>query len=405
MKREGEKNIIYDDAMSINAVGKLLGDKKSKGAGGFVKGFDTEEEPIGELRETTGEPTNGRAGSRMQTEESVKDIAKGRVRETVHRDREENGDISRFGRTTGRDSERFSDRSDRLDRSERSERNINSERAVGRMRAEPERSSGFANEAYEDIHTPRARSANSQSQELHRVNNEGERVPQRKISADPEEREQRKRRLMGMDLEAPKNAAASAERIPQTKVQPAQNQSKRTRSPQLQNNRPAADPFSRKRDAQFALIKIGALSGLVIALIVFVFLIWQINSLQSQLEETTIAYQETEEFEALRAEFEQQEMALLEARAEIDSLNAMLASLIDPEPIIDGNEYTNGDTPGAQTGGATVHTVQPGDSLSLIAQNLMGSGSAENVNAIMIANGLTNHNIAPGQQLTIPAAP
>ena len=361
MKRnDSDKNIIYDDAMPINAVGKLLGDKKNNNRGGFVKGFDTEEEPIQD-------PANA--------------VAKGRVREVVHRDRVENREIDRAAEGTTEGPRRYS------------------------------------RENLENTRPPRAnnRSANLQSKEVstkptqlyNPTTNEDEQRLQRKISANPEEREQRKRRLMGMDLDAPKNI--SIDKMPEPKPHPRQSQTyqaNRPKPPQQQNNRPAADPFSRKREARYAILRVAAIGIFVINIVVLAFLVWNINSLQNELNEAREFQAEMYDLETMQDIISQQDQALAVARAEIDRLEGLLSpgvlELVSPPPG-EGDDPADPETPPTQAG-QVVHIVQSGESLSLIAQNLMGSSSPENVQAIMQANGLTGPNIGVGQELIIPAA-
>lgn len=223
--------------------------------------------------------------------------------------------------------------------------------------------------------------------------------PQRRAGIGSSEREQRKRMLSGMDLDSPKNI--SLDKIPQNAITPKQQRPQR--STPYKTNKPAQDPFTSKRDSRFLVFKIAGFSVFFVTIIIMAFLVWQINSLQNQLA----IYQETIESiptaEAMEA-MAQQEVQL---RAQISSLNDDIYHLNN---ILAGNVLANVtpsdnvlDDATTQETSDNVHIVQPGDSLSTIAQNLLGSTAY--VNLIMEANNLTGTNLGIGQSLIIPTLP
>ena len=177
----------------------------------------------------------------------------------------------------------------------------------------------------------------------------------------------------------------------------------------------AKDPFTRQRESRFFIFKVASLAVFSVTVVILAFLVWQINSLQSQLEEAQSAVTET-------SDTEENALALATAQAEIraleDHIIILEAQLFGPPPVYSGDldfydfdgfddGFDNVDidqnigTP--LQGEQQIHIVQSGDSLGVIAMNLLGSQFYADL--IMEANNMTNPNITIGQELIIPAVP
>jgi len=156
------------------------------------------------------------------------------------------------------------------------------------------------------------------------------------------------------------------------------------------------------------LIKIGAGVLAVIIIFTMVSLVIKINTVNARLaekiDELAKVDDRSAEYEQIRIENDGLKQEVTDLQLEVDELKSQLdenrpesstsvPSENNPPPASSANTLPS-------DGEAGTYTVQPGDTLSKIANQFYGN-SAE-YQRIMDANGLTNTNILVGQTLRIP---
>lgn len=251
--------------------------------------------------------------------------------------------------------------------------------------------------------------------------------PIRRLSANAQEREQRKRKLLGEDYEEPqqknieeikpphehivvsRDSRMSHEKPPLKQVQRQQPKPHST-APQrkeLQSKKTAKDPFVSKMEFRLFIFKMASLSVFIVTAIVMVFLIWQITSLQNQLQTAELTIAELPNVDELldMQTILQAEIHDLNAALEIYRNNSTLDTTTQNSTnTLDEDSYISTNIPSlVDENITTTHIVQAGESISVIAQNVMGSTAHQDL--LMQANGLTSPNISPGQELIIPPIP
>ena len=174
-----------------------------------------------------------------------------------------------------------------------------------------------------------------------------------------------------------------------------------------ENSPKAKDPFTSKRETRFFVFKVTTVAVFSVTVGVMAFLGWQINRLQNELDYYQTAFHERSDSDELVLAMSENEQLQIISYLEqhIDFLEEKLFGL---PPTFEGDLYDEYGTnvqivENIQEIGQRVHIVQPGESLSLISMNLLGT--MHHADLIMQANNLPNHNIQPGQTLIIPDLP
>ena len=241
----------------------------------------------------------------------------------------------------------------------------------------------------------------------------------RKISLDAAEREKRRRVLLGIDLDPPKNNAADM--LPRHDVSEPAYQEQPIKRPQMNTKKVAADPFTRKKqNAAPPVMRLAVLGVFFVTLSLLAFFIWRNNALNAQLaeqeeaREVSAMAEDQAQMDTLEAEIEelnnyiaqlQQQLRLLAPTEEEQGLLAELLNLGEEET---GAEETSVSVPLQPAGpigpaGSTIHVVQEGELLGSIASYHFGSWL--HYTHIMQTNGLTSVNIRPGDELIIVPLP
>jgi hypothetical protein len=155
------------------------------------------------------------------------------------------------------------------------------------------------------------------------------------------------------------------------------------------------------------LLRLLPAAACVVLLIILAVLVYQVNSVSAKLTETELKLRQMED---TNADVNQLRMRNEDLERQVEDLLAQMATMVEaPDPVLsDPSAPEPTPTPEPTASGERFYTVQSGDNLSKISEEMYGSSGSEAVQKIVQANDLQLHssgnyyNIFPGQTLRIP---